>query len=405
MLLNFYDRDTGKGLSNVQGVAPAQPWKVSGIRLQSRGVEVRECQLVSMTPNREILERLWECGGIRVRRGELFSEAPGGMPTGFDFPRVEGMLLGLAVGDALGNPSESTTPSSRAQCYGEIRDYRDGKGGPSDDTQLAFWTLEQMLADGGFNPAHVARRFTQGRIFGIGSSVKQFLKNCKSGKPWEECGVHSAGNGALMRIAPVLVPHLRSATTDVWVDTALCAMLTHNDSASIAACLAFIRLLWKLLQRDSTPEPEWWLENMVSPLRDLECKDSYEPRSPTLRGFRGALWQLLEQAVMSAHRNRLSTAEACNQWHSGAYLLETVPSAIYILMRHGHDPEEAIIRAVNDTWDNDTVAAIVGAAVGALHGRHGLPERWIRGLSGRTKEGDEGRIFELLKQARQQWWD
>ena len=82
-----------------------------------------------------------------------------------------------------------------------------------------------------------------------------------------------------------------------------------------------------------------------------------------------------------------------------------MPSAIYILMRHGHDPEGAIIRAVNDTWDNDTVAVIVGAAVGALHGRHGLPERWIRGLSGRTKEGDEDRIFELLKQARQQWWD
>jgi ADP-ribosylglycohydrolase len=43
-----------------------------------------------------------------------------------------------------------------------------------------------------------------------------------------------------------------------------------------------------------------------------------------------------------------------------------VPTVIYILMRHGHDPEEAIVRAVNDTKDNDTVAAIVGAAVGAL---------------------------------------
>jgi ADP-ribosylglycohydrolase len=55
--------------------------------------------------------------------------------------------------------------------------------------------------------------------------------------------------------------------------------------------------------------------------------------------------------------------DACNRWHSGAYLLETIPSALYILMNYTHDLEEAIVRAVNDTYDNDTIAAIVGAAV------------------------------------------
>ncbi|MBW1753662.1 MAG: ADP-ribosylglycohydrolase family protein, partial [Deltaproteobacteria bacterium] len=41
-----------------------------------------------------------------------------------------------------------------------------------------------------------------------------------------------------------------------------------------------------------------------------------------------------------------------------------IPSVIYILMKHGHQLDEAIIRAVNDTKDNDTVAAIVGATFG-----------------------------------------
>jgi len=94
---------------------------------------------------------------------------------------------------------------------------------------------------------------------------------------------------------------------------------------------------------------------------------------------------------------------------SGTYLLETVPSAIYILMRHGADPEEAIVRAVNDTKDNDTVAAIVGAAVGAavgaLHGSSGLPEWWVRELSGRTREDDDGRISILLEQARKVFFE
>ena len=61
------------------------------------------------------------------------------------------------------------------------------------------------------------------------------------------------------------------------------------------------------------------------------------------------------------------------------------------------------IRAVNDTKDNDTVAAIVGAAVGALHGKAALPGRWIENLSGRTTDCDDGRMFELLKAARVRW--
>lgn len=58
----------------------------------------------------------------------------------------------------------------------------------------------------------------------------------------------------------------------------------------------------------------------------------------------------------------------------------------------------------HDTKDNDTVVAIVGAAVGALHGKRGLPVRWIEGLTGRTGDDDDGRVFELLDEARALWW-
>jgi len=148
------------------------------------------------------------------------------------------------------------------------------------DLHSRLQSLEQMLDDGGFVPAHVAERFSRGRIFGIGSTMRQFLRSYKSGLPWEQCGVPSAGNGALMRIAPILIPHLRTRTADLWADAALCAMLTHND----------------------------------------------------------------------------------------------------------------------------TVAAIVGAAVGALHGRAGLPSRWIDSLLGRTTDSDDGRVVELLEAARVKWW-
>lgn len=81
-----------------------------------------------------------------------------------------------------------------------------------------------------------------------------------------------------------------------------------------------------------------------------------------------------------------------------------VPEVLYVLMRHAHDPQEAIVRAVNDTKDNDTIAAIVGAAVGALHGRRALPARWVANLSGRTTDRDDGRVFELIASARRAFW-
>jgi ADP-ribosylglycohydrolase len=95
----------------------------------------------------------------------------------------------------------------------------------------------------------------------------------------------------------------------------------------------------------------------------------------------------------------VSTLDALSRWYSGAFLLETIPAVIFLLARYGHDPEEAIVRAVNDTKDNDTIAAIVGAVVGALHGRAALPERWVTNLLGRTRESNDGRVFELIEQA------
>jgi ADP-ribosyl-[dinitrogen reductase] hydrolase len=366
-----------------------------------------------ITANRRTLNQLLEDRAIDIQASELFDSSPTPLPDGVSFSKVEGMLLGLAVGDALGATSEGLVPEIRRQVHGEIRDYlpnrhtQERKGYPTDDTQLAFWTLEQMLEDDGLDPDRVAARFCQDRIFGLGSTVREFLRNYKGGKrPWWRCGPQSAGNGALMRIAPMVVPHLQEPSPGLWADTALSAAITHNDSASIAACVAFVSMLWELLGRAEAPEPQWWVDTYLRVARELEHRDDYRPRLASLQEYQGSLSRFVEEKVPAAFEQNFSTLEACESWYSGAYLLETVPCVLYILMRHADDPEAAIVRAVNDTRDNDTIAAIVGAAVGALHGREALPDRWVENLTGRvTAVGEDGRIFELIAEARNRWWD
>jgi ADP-ribosyl-[dinitrogen reductase] hydrolase len=359
----------------------------------------------------ETLNNLFKEEKIHVERSDFLLEKPCAMSEKFSFSKVRGMLLGLCIGDSLGNTSESMGPGRRHKAHGEIRDYLPNRhlrgkaaGLPSDDTQLAFWTLEQLIEDKELNPENLADKFSSGLIFGVGGNVKNFLGNYKSGMSWDQAGPRSAGNGALMRIAPVVVPHILGPSEELWADAAIAGMVTHNDRASISACVAFVNILWNLLNSSAAPEPNWWKEIYFGVASGLEGNSLLTPRGGDFTDYHGSLSNFIQEKLTWALDNDLSVREACDSWYSGAYLMETVPSVLYILMRHADDPEEAIVRAVNDTKDNDTVAAIVGAAVGALHGEEALPRRWVDKLLGRTRENDDGRVFELINQAEEQFW-
>ena len=69
-----------------------------------------------------LLRQLFAEGAIDLA-GALFDSLPTGHAGDFSWERVDGMLLGLAIGDALGNTSEGMLPAKRREQYGEIRDY------------------------------------------------------------------------------------------------------------------------------------------------------------------------------------------------------------------------------------------------------------------------------------------
>ena len=188
-----------------------------------------------------------------------------------------------------------------------------------------------------------------------------------------------------MRIAPMLLPHLAQPSPRLWADTALSAMTTHNDTAAITSALGFVGLLWDLLGMDGPPAEDWWVERYVALVSDLETDTVYTPRGGAFVGWKGTLSSFVAEHVPQALAHRLTTRDACDEWYSGAFLLETVPSGLYVLSKHASDPEEAIIRAVNDTVDNDTVGAVVGAAMGALHGASSSRRNGRMGLLGQDR--------------------
>ncbi len=366
--------------------------------------------MIEETSNAPCLARLGAAGLLRC--GPLSALAPELPPLPAPPPRdrIEGMLLGLAIGDSLGNTSEGMRPAERRAAHGMIRDYLPNRhagyrrvGLPSDDTQLSFWALESILAAGRVDPADLASRFAEGEVYGAGATFREFLAARRSGVGWERAGGESAGNGALMRCAPLLLPSLSPGGEELAADVAAGSLVTHNDSASLASCLAFGVMLRELLAAASPPPREWWAERFAGLAALVETPAAYSPREGRLAGLSGTLSAIVRATVPEALAAGTKVLDACEAWGSGAYLIETAPCVLLTLARCATDPEEAIARAVNDTKDNDTAAAIVGAAVGALHGARALPRRWVAGLSGRTRASDDGTVQRLAAEAAERY--
>ena len=360
--------------------------------------------------NLEIMKKLFKDGIIKSNEPSfIYGTQRKTKLAGFS--RIEGMLLGIAIGDALGNTTESMMPEERKQEYGLITDYLPNRrahnkkiGLPSDDTQLAFDTLLVILEKGKLDMEELARLFSSHRIFGIGKTVKEFLRNYKERKePWYLSGVvNGAGNGALMRIAPVLIPSLADQAENLWADTVLATILTHNSPLAIGSSVAFTNMLHEFVSLDEEPGPEKVIKEFIDILGTFTGDTECNIRNAKIKSkFSNSAPLFIKQAIEFGHKNDMAVEQFSEYFGSGAYVLETDTLLLYILSKYFTDPREAITQAVNYSKDNDTVASIVGAAMGALYGKEAFKKTWITNLSGRTRENDGGRIFEMIARTKE----
>jgi ADP-ribosylglycohydrolase len=287
------------------------------------------------------------------------------------------MLLGLAIGDALGAAVEFEVPGSFAPVTG----YRGGgphglePGEWTDDTSMAL-ALADSIAEVGWDLNDQAERYlawwrtgaysVNGRVFDIGTTTVAALQRFQqSGDAWTsgDPSEFASGNGSLMRLAPVPLAYARlfPDRLDLLVERATeSSRPTHGSSQCLSACAYFSVVLAGLvhgLPREEVLDPDW------QPLQRLHDLHPLHPE--------------VAEVARGSFRRREPP-----QIRGSGYVVKSLEAALWAF--HGAaDFREAVLRAVNLGDDADTTGAVCGQLAGACWGEAGIPAEWQKGLAGR----------------------
>ena len=281
---------------------------------------------------------------------------------------VAGCLVGLAIGDALGARLEFL---SRQQVRDEfpqgLRDMTASrlwrKGEYTDDTQMALLIAESLLEKKGFVATDIARRFQHWTKTAkdVGVQTVAVVNMTGYTDDPERCSSRyhaanpnsSAGNGALMRCAPIALFYLNSLEHTVEFSR-VGARLTHCDPRAQSSCVIL---------------NSWIRAAILNGVRD---------------GRPGALAMLKPNELDSW--KRLATIETYEEHDiaSSGYTVHTLEAAAWSFLTT-ESYEQAIVRAANLGDDADTVAAVCGALAGAYYGYSAIPRRWKDDLQNETR--------------------
>ena len=279
--------------------------------------------------------------------------------------RFRGCLFGLAVGDAVGTTFEFCRPGT----FHPIADMVGGgpfdlqAGQWTDDTSMALCLADSLLDCGTFDADDQMRRYVRwwktgyrsctDRCFDIGNTVRAALRRYETtGDPFSgSTDEHTAGNGSLMRLAPVPIfffPDVEQAI----VRAAESSRTTHGAPAAVDACRYFAGLLAgaflghsrdEILKPRFKPTGSWSAGSLVSEIEEV-ADGSYKQRQPP--DIRGQ-----------------------------GYVVKSLEAALWAFY-HARDFRDGCLKAVNLGDDADTTGAIYGQIAGAYWGIDAIPAEW-----------------------------
>jgi ADP-ribosyl-[dinitrogen reductase] hydrolase len=255
-----------------------------------------------------------------------------------------GMLLGLAVGDALGTTLEFRSRRPLRNLHTELTGggaFTLAPGQWTDDTAMAVAMGRSLLARKRFDPFDILREWVAwyregkhsctGTCFDIGNATAAALRAFeRNPAALPRISADALGNGTLMRAAPAV---LFAANEDEAGSLSYTqSKLTHGEGAA-RATEAFGRTLFTAA-RDGQLEPA---PNAIAARRREDVR-------------------------------------------SGGFYRDTLEAALWAVA-NTHSFEDAVIQAVNLGDDADTVGAVTGQLAGAFYGYSAIPRRWLEPLA------------------------
>lgn len=295
-----------------------------------------------------------------------------------------GALYGLALGDALGMPTQMMPREAIAKRYGPLRtfepadaDHPLAAGMPAasvtDDTEQAFLVARLLIeGDGHIEGRRFARELVnwedgmraRGSLDLLGPSTKRAVDAVIAGEPISESGRYGTTNGAAMRVAPVGIVVPSGGLVGLVDRVEEVSRVSHNTGVAIAAASAVAAVVSAGIDG-----------------ADAASAIGLAIRAARLGADRG--YWVAAAAIGARIRLALDVADPADIEGSLARIYEvvgtslasqeSVPAAFGILSLFPEDPWEACLAAASLGGDSDTVAAMVGAMGGALYGVEAFP--------------------------------
>ncbi|MGV0938292.1 ADP-ribosylglycohydrolase family protein [Empedobacter falsenii] len=287
------------------------------------------------------------------------------------------ILIGSAVGDALGVPVEfksrqylQQNPVTDMMGYGT---YNMPPGTFSDDSSMMFCLAESLC--NGYNVNDIAEKFqmwmhegywtADGEVFDVGISTRKAINRLRVVKNPTEAGSTAEsdnGNGSLMRILPLAI-----FTKDLSIDERCeivkeVSSITHAHNRSVLACIYYIEFALNVLDSENLEEAylntNFWLKLF------LEENEIYKNEFPYFeRILNGKLTDLKEDEIKST-----------------GYVMDSLEASIWCLL-HTSSYKDCVLKAVNLGHDTDTIACIAGGIAGIYYDAETIPTNWIEQLA------------------------
>lgn len=303
--------------------------------------------------------------------------------------KVRGMIIGTAVGDALGMPVETFSADKIKETFGRIEDYVsaenhkwfDGRepGTWTDDTQLTLAVANALISKGKFDMDAIGRTHVDAlkNPAGWGSTTREAIQRIRDGVHWKDSASESLpnkprgyGNGVPMKISPVSVYHLGTGVgwKQASAELALFSQMTHNTTMGIASGLSHgYAMQYCLKTRNLEFEPEEFINIVVNQAKMAE----------TIKAS-GHDEDKLATRFEELHRSgEYTTEDIIENFGAGScYVYDSLPFS-YAFFLKGPRDFDTVLETVNAGGDTDSNASMVAALMGALNGEKIFPANLV----------------------------